>query len=103
NVCDDNDGDRRGCQCTGFADKLSIPTGFVFANGGVIVIHSGRTEFLKDTNGDDKADERRLLFSGWGMGDTHATASNLRYGFDNWIWGTVGYSGFPCTVGGQEI
>jgi putative heme-binding domain-containing protein len=37
------------------------------------------------------------------MGDTHATASNLRYGFDNWIWGTVGYSGFRGTVGGREI
>jgi putative heme-binding domain-containing protein len=44
-----------------------------------------------------------VLFSGWGMGDTHATASNLRYGFDNWIWGTVGYSGFRGTVGGKEI
>ena len=102
-ICEDTDGDGRADKFTVFADKLSIPTGFVFANGGVIVIHSGRTEFLKDTNGDDKADERRLLFSGWGMGDTHATASNLRYGFDNWIWGTVGYSGFRGTVGGKDI
>jgi putative membrane-bound dehydrogenase-like protein len=69
----------------------------------VIVIHSGKTEFFKDTNGDDKADEKSVLFSGWGMGDTHATASNLRYGFDNWIWGTVGYSGFRGTVGGKQV
>jgi putative membrane-bound dehydrogenase-like protein len=75
----------------------------VFAQGGVIVIHSGKTEFFRDTDGDDRADERRELFRGWGMGDTHATASNLRYGFDGWIWGTVGYSGFRGTVGGQEI
>ncbi|HEU0008435.1 MAG TPA: PVC-type heme-binding CxxCH protein, partial [Verrucomicrobiae bacterium] len=102
-ICEDTDGDGRADKFTVFADKLSIPTGFVFANGGVIVIHSGKTEFLQDTDGDDKADERRVLFSGWGMGDTHATASNLRYGFDNWIWGTVGYSGFRGTVGGKEI
>src|SRR5881394_2919592 len=102
-ICEDTNGDGRADKFTIFADRLSIPTGFVFANGGVIVIHSGKTEFLKDTNGDDKADERRELFSGWGMGDTHATASNLRYGFDNWIWGTVGYSGFRGTVGGKEI
>ncbi|PYK98809.1 MAG: hypothetical protein DME19_11085 [Verrucomicrobia bacterium] len=102
-ICEDTDGDGRADKFTVFAYKLSIPTGFVFANGGVIVIHSGKTEFFKDTNGDDKADERRVLFSGWGMGDTHATASNLRYGFDNWIWGTVGYSGFRGTVGGKEM
>ena len=102
-ILEDTDGDGRADKFTVFADKLSIPTGLVFANGGVIVIHSGRTEFLKDTNGDDKADVRKVLFTGWSMRDTHATASNLRYGFDNWIWGTVGYSGFDGVVGGKAI
>jgi putative membrane-bound dehydrogenase-like protein len=102
-ICEDTDHDGRADKFTIFVDKLSIPTGFVFARGGIIVIHSGKTEFCKDVDGDDKADERTELFRGWGMGDTHATASNLRYGFDGWIWGTVGYSGFRGTVGGQEL
>ena len=102
-ICEDTDGDGRADKFTVFADQLSVPTSFVFANGGVIVIHSGQTEFLKDTDGDDQADERRVLFTGWGTRDTHAAASNLRYGFDNWIWGTVGYSGFRGEVGGKEI
>ena len=50
--------------------------------------------FLKDTDGDDKADIRKPLITGWGKRDTHAQASNLRYGLDNKIWGVVGYSGF---------
>lgn len=102
-ICEDTDGDGKADTFIVFADKLSIPTGFVFAGGGVIVIHSGRTEIFYDRDGDDKADESRVLFEGWSMRDTHATASNLRYGFDNWIWGTVGYSGFNGTVGGKEI
>jgi putative membrane-bound dehydrogenase-like protein len=102
-ICEDTDGDGRANKFTVFCDQLSIPTGFVFADGGVIVIHSGSTEFFKDTDGDDKADERKVLFSGWGMRDTHATASNLRYGFDGWIWGTVGYSGFQGAVGGKQV
>lgn len=102
-ICEDTDGDGAADKFTVFCEKLSIPTGFIFANGGVIVIHSGKTEFFKDTNGDDRADESRVLFTGWGMRDTHATASNLRYGFDGWIWGTVGYSGFQGTVGGKEL
>lgn len=102
-VCEDTNGDGVADRFTVFADQLSIPTSLCFANGGVIVIESGRTLFLQDTNGDDRADERRVLFSGWGMDDTHATASNLRYGPDNWIWGTVGYSGFDGEVGGKRV
>src|SRR5688500_12551964 len=102
-ICEDTTGDGKADKFTVFADKLSVPTSFVFANGGVIVVHSGKTEFLRDSNGDDKVDERKDLFLGWGTGDTHAGPSNLRYGFDNYVWGTVGYSGFRGTVGGKEV
>ncbi|MFM8877576.1 MAG: PVC-type heme-binding CxxCH protein, partial [Verrucomicrobiota bacterium] len=88
---------------TVFADKLSIPTGLCRATGGLIVIEGGQTLFLRDTVGDDKADERQVLFKGWGMGDTHATASNIRLGHDHWIWGVVGYSGFDGEVGGKRV
>lgn len=102
-ILEDTNGDGQADKFTIFAEGLSVPTSFVFANGGVIVVHSGKTEFLKDTDGDDRADERRDLFIGWGTNDTHAGPSNLRYGFDNWIWGVVGYSGFRGTVGGKEL
>ena len=42
-----------------FADKLNIPTSFVFSNGGIIVSLAPSFLFLKDTNGDDKADIRQ--------------------------------------------
>ena len=100
-ICTDTDGDGRADQFTVFATDLSIPTSLCFANGGVIVLERGQTLFLMDTDGDGRADERRVLFTGWGMSDTHATASNLRLGLDNWIWGTVGYSGFDGVVGGK--
>jgi uncharacterized protein len=66
----------------------------VWANGGFIVSQAPHMLFLRDTNADDRADERKILFSGFGTFDTHAGPSNLHYGFDNWIWGCVGYSGF---------
>lgn len=101
-ICEDTNGDGKADKFTVFADRLSIPTGMCFAGGGLIVIENGQTLFLRDTSGDDVADERRTLFRGWGTGDTHATASNLRPGFDNWVWGVVGYSGFDGEVGGQR-
>jgi putative membrane-bound dehydrogenase-like protein len=102
-ICEDTDNDGKADKFTVFADKLSIPTSMIHANGGLVVTQAPVTLFLKDTNGDDKADERRVLFSGWGTADTHAGPSNLRWGFDNWIYGTCGYSGFRGEVGGKSV
>ena len=102
-ILEDRDGDGKADTVKIFADNLNIPTGLVFANGGVIVAQAPDFLFLKDTDGDDIADVREVLFSGWGTYDTHAGPSNLKYGFDNWIWGTVGYSGFKGKVGGKEL
>lgn len=100
-ICEDTDGDGKADKFTIFADKLNIPTSLVFANGGVIVSQAPVFLFLKDTDGDDRADVREIIMEGWGTFDTHAGPSNLKYGFDNRIWGVVGYSGFKGTVAGQ--
>ena len=101
-ICEDTDGDGRADKFTVFADHLNIPTGFTFAKGGIVVAQSPRFLFLKDTNGDDQADVRTEIMTGWGINDTHAQANNLHYGFDNWLYGAVGYSGFKGTIGGVD-
>ena len=101
-ICEDTDGDGRADKFTVFADHLNIPTGIVFANGGVIVSQPPRFLFLKDSNGDDKADIREVIIDAWGVRDTHAQASNLHYGYDNWLYGCVGYSGFERMVNGRK-
>ncbi|OYX28811.1 MAG: hypothetical protein B7Z06_00610 [Flavobacteriales bacterium 32-35-8] len=93
-ILEDTDGDGKADKVTTFAEKLNIPTSFVFSNGGIIVSQSPSFLFLKDTNGDDVADVREDILPGWGKTDTHAQSSNLRYGLDNDIWGMVGYSRF---------
>jgi putative membrane-bound dehydrogenase-like protein len=102
-ICEDTRGTGRADKVTVFADKLSIPTSLIFYRGGVIVHQAPHTLYLKDTDGDDRADVRQILFTGWGTRDTHAGPSNLQYGLDNWIYGIVGYSGFKGTVGGQPL
>jgi len=102
-ICEDTNGDGRADKFTVFAERLNIPTGFVFTRGGIVVAQPPRFLFLKDTNGDDRADERREIMTGWGVNDTHAQANNLHYGLDNWLYGAVGYSGFNGTVGGKEM
>ncbi len=102
-ILEDTDGDGKADKVTVFADKLNIPTSFVFSNDGIVVSQAPYIIFLKDTNGDDKADVRDTLINGFGIYDTHAGPSNLRYGLDNKLWGTVGYSGFRGKVANDSL
>jgi putative membrane-bound dehydrogenase-like protein len=102
-ICEDTKGTGRADKFTVFADKLNLPTGIVFARGGVIIAQPPKLLFLKDSTGGDHADVREVLIDGWGIRDTHAQASNLHLGYDNWLYGCVGYSGFKGTVGGKPF
>lgn len=99
-IIEDTNRDGRADKLTVFADGLNLATSLTLANGGVVVGQAPHMLFFKDTNGDDKADERKILFTGWPRTDTHGAISNLRYGFDNQVLGSVGYNGFRGTVGG---
>ncbi|HZL35005.1 MAG TPA: PVC-type heme-binding CxxCH protein [Tepidisphaeraceae bacterium] len=103
-ICESSKGDGVMDKFTVFADHLSIPTSMVFANGGLIVSQAPDMLFFpRDPADPDHAREKRVLFHGFGTRDTHAGPSNLHYGFDNWIYGTCGYSGFRGTVGDQKV
>ncbi|WP_200270274.1 PVC-type heme-binding CxxCH protein [Luteolibacter pohnpeiensis] len=102
-IYEDTDGDGKADRFTVFADGLSLATSVVEANGGVIVSDGPRMLFLQDTDGDDHADVRKVLFEGFKKHDTHAGQSNLRYGFDGWIYATIGYAGFEGEVGGKPM
>lgn len=102
-LCEDTDKDGKADKFSHYADGLSIPTGLVAYNGGLIVSQAPHVLYIRDTNGDDVADEKKILFTGFGTFDTHAGPSNLHYGFDNWIWGSVGYSGFRGKVGQDSV
>jgi putative membrane-bound dehydrogenase-like protein len=93
-ICEDTNGDGKADKFTVFADGLNIPTGITFWNGGVIVGQAPEMLYLKSSKGDDKADIRQVIQTGWGLRDTHSGIGNLQYGFDNYIWGSIGYSGF---------
>ncbi len=76
----------------GVADTRKIfahvhnPLGFEFWGGGVIVTSGPDLWFLKDIDGDDKADVRYPILQGLGTEDTHHAANNLIYGPDGGIY-----------------
>src|SRR5262249_4791628 len=92
-ILGDKDGDGRIDTRQVFADGLDLVTSLVFYQDGVIVTQAPDILWLRDTDHDDKADQRVVLYHGFGYRDTHAVMSNLRWGRDGWIYATQGYSG----------
>jgi len=99
-ICEDTDNDGQADKFTVFAQNLSIPSTLVCYRGGAIVQNGATTIYLKDIDGDDVADFRQELITGWAMGDTHGGVSNFQYGTDNWIWAMQGYNDSQPVING---
>ena len=76
-VLEDADYDGVAESSTVFADGLNIPTAMELGDDGVYVGQSHELLFLKDTDGDGRADTRRVVLSGFGTGDTHQTINSF--------------------------
>lgn len=70
-IFEDTDKDGKADVCKTFYDKLICPTGFEFHEDGVLVVDEPRIIFLRDTDGDDKADEMTQVIDGIATDDTH--------------------------------
>lgn len=101
-ICEDTDSDGQADKFTVFAENLSIPSTLICYRGGVIVQDGRSTIYLKDTDGDDSADFKQELITGWAMGDTHGGVGNFQYGPDNWIWGMQGYNNSTPVINGEK-
>ena len=78
----DTDGDGQADRSTVFADGLNIPTGLETADGGVYVGQATDLLFLRDLDDDGHADERQVLLSGFGTGDTHQAINSFTWSPD---------------------
>lgn len=70
-ILEDLDKDGKADQCSVWAEGLNVPLSFEFGNGGVYVSEEPHMTFLKDTNGDGKADFREIPLTGFGCEDSH--------------------------------
>ena len=88
----DDNGDGVADRCTVFADELNSVTSFEFWGGGMIVAALPELWFLKDTDGDDKADVKIRLLQGLSSADSHHSANAMLIGPDGWIYWSRGSS-----------
>lgn len=85
-VLQDTDQDGRIDNAIVFADSLLDATSALPWNGGLIVTAAPHILFMKDTDGDFRADVKEVLFSGFFENNSEAQITSLRQGIDNWIY-----------------
>lgn len=86
----DDDSDGVADRCVIFADELNSVTGFEFWGGGMIVAALPELWFLKDTDGDGKADLKIRMLQGLSSADSHHSANAMLLGPDGWLYWSRG-------------
>ena len=89
---EDRDGDGRYETATVYAQGLPFPNSVLPFRDGVLVTAAPDLLFLRDTDGDGRADVTEVLFSGFGTGNQQLRANGLRWGLDGWVYGANGRS-----------
>lgn len=77
------------------ADKLSWPTALICYDGGVFVGAAPDIYYVKDSDGDGRADVRKTVFTGFSRSNVQGLINSFHWGLDNRIHGATG------TVGGS--
>ena len=88
-----------------FADGLAMPLGIIPYKDGVLVGHGPDLLFLRDRDGDGKADHREVILTGFGIQDSHLMPHQFTRAPGGWFYlaqGAFNYSRVK-TRGGREI
>jgi putative membrane-bound dehydrogenase-like protein len=85
-LLEDTNGDGIPDRVTIFADKLVMPTGVMRWKKGILVTDAPNVWYFEDTDGDGKADIKKLVLTGFAVTNPQHTVNNPIYGLDNWIY-----------------
>jgi putative membrane-bound dehydrogenase-like protein len=93
----DADGDGVFERSVTFAEGLRFPMGITPYKNGIIVAVAPDIIYLEDTDGDGKADQSTVLYTGFNLANIQQMVNSLQWGLDNWIYGCAGSDGGTVT------
>lgn len=82
----DSDGDGVMDERTVFADSLVLPMGVMRWKNGIIVTEPPNVIYFEDTDGDGRADIKKVMLTGFDDNDPESDVNNPTFGLDNWIY-----------------
>jgi putative membrane-bound dehydrogenase-like protein len=89
-ILEDTDNDGRADKVTVFADGLNLATAIQIDGSGAYVGAAPNLWYMQDTNGDDKADVKKVLLTGFGLEDRHELLNSFNWGPDGQMYFTQG-------------
>src|SRR5262249_22839418 len=89
----DRDGDGKYESSGLFLDNLPFPTGVMAWRKGVLICAAPDILYAEDTDGDGKADVKKVLFTGSSTENYQARVNSLTWGLDGWVYGACGLFG----------
>lgn len=69
-----------------YAEGLTMTNGIEPGDGGMFVCDYDELVHFRDADNDGKADRRRVVLSGFGIGDTHQLINSINHGDDGSLW-----------------
>ncbi len=92
-ILEDFGPDGRARKITTLSNDLNIPIGVIPVDPKKTLVFSIPAIYeLTDTDGDGKADEKKIAYSGYGFRDTHGMTGEFIRGFDGWIYACHGFA-----------
>lgn len=85
-LLEDRDGDGRYEHSTVFADNLQLPNGVMRWRKGILVTSTPDILYFEDSDGDGKADKRKVVLTGFASQNPQLRLNGPQYGIDNWIY-----------------
>lgn len=92
-LLEDTDADGHFDKSTIYVDRLSWPTAVIAYNGGVFIGAAPDILYAKDTDSDGRADEQRVVFTGFGRTNVQALLNSFQWGLDGRIHGATSNNG----------
>lgn len=100
-LMDDKDGDGKYETSKIFVEKLNWPTAIACWDGGILVADAPDIFWFKDINGDDRPDERKVLFTGFGISNVQGLINSFNWGLDNRYYCSTSSTGAEATKPGD--
>jgi putative membrane-bound dehydrogenase-like protein len=92
-VLEDTQGNGRYDKSTVFMENIRFPNGIMPWGKGVLISAAPDIFYAEDTDGDGRADVRKLLYTGFHEGNQQHRVNGFEYGLDNWVYAANGGSG----------